>query len=303
MKQKILITGGSGLIGTHLTRLLLEKGFEVVHLSRSPGKTDSLVKVYKWDINKGYIDSEAFEDVQCIIHLAGADVAEERWTEERKEVILNSRTASAALLRKWLAHNSNTVTTLLSPSGIAYYGTDAGSRLLTEESKPGNDFLAEVTKAWEKSADEIGELGIRTVKFRIGIVLSNKGGALVELARPIKWGVAVPLGSGDQVMSWIHIDDLCEMFIFGLESKEMTGVFNAVAPNPVTNKVFTEQTAKVLHRPAFLPPVPGILLKLALGEKASIVLDGANVSPAKVVEEGFSFRYPNLYPALQNLLL
>lgn len=302
MSKKVLISGGSGMIGTELARTLTEKDYEVALLSRNPESNTNGYKAYKWDIKSGYIDPDAFENTNYVVHLAGADVAEKRWTEKRKEEIVKSRTASAHVLYKWLKENPHAVEAFISSSGISYYGLDAAPKPLVEESRPGNDFLAEVTKAWEKSADKVGTLDIRVVKFRIGIVLSNKGGALVELAKPVKLGAAAPLGSGDQIMSWIHIQDLCNMLVFALENPRLEGVFNAVAPHPVSNSYFTKETAKILKKPAFLPPVPAVLLKLILGERASIILDGMHVSSQKIEEEGFNFTYPNLIPALKNLL-
>lgn len=300
MKKKVLITGGTGLIGSHLTKLLLQKGYAVGILTRNPEKHRGQAIAYKWDIPKGFIDPEAFTDTTFIIHLAGADVADQRWTAPRKEEILKSRTESAKLLYDWLAKNEHDVEAFLSPSGINYYKQNT-DEVLTEASEAGNDFLADVTKAWEKSADEIKSLGIRTVKLRIGIVLSDKGGALVELAKPVKLGAAAPLGSGEQFMSWIHINDLCNIFLYAMENITIEGVYNAVAPNPVSNREFTEETARILKKPSFLPAVPAFALQLILGERASIILDGAKVSSEKIIEKGFSFEYPNLAPALEVL--
>lgn len=302
MNKKVLITGGTGLIGSQLTKLLLKKGYSVGILTRNPEKSKGEAVAYKWDIQKGYIDPEAFADTAFIIHLAGADVADKRWTASRKEEILKSRTESAQMLHDWLAKNKHVVEAFLSPSGINYYKQNTG-KILTEESPAGDDFLADVTKAWEKSADKIKSLAIRTVKLRIGIVLSDKGGALVELAKPVRLGAAAPLGSGEQFMSWIHIDDLCNIFLYAIENNTVDGVYNAVAPNPVSNKEFTELTARILNKPSFLPAVPAFALKMLLGERASIILEGAKVSPAKIVGEGFVFRYPELSPALSDLLL
>lgn len=298
--NKVLITGGTGLIGTRLTELLVQEGYSVGILSRHPEKIKGSATGYHWDLDTGYIDPKAFEDTGAIIHLAGADVAGKRWTAAYKKEIINSRTRSAQILHDWLSGNAHTVETFLSPSGVNYYPQNTGRRF-KETDGPGNDFLAEVTKAWEKSADRINELGIRTIIFRIGIVLSDKGGALAELAKPVKWGAAAPLGSGSQVMSWIHIDDLCRMFVFALKNKSLKGVFNAVAPHPVTNKTFVNTVADTLNKPSILPAVPAFALKIALGERAIIVLEGADVSSEKIEAAGFSFKYPKLAPALHSL--
>lgn len=299
--DKVLITGGTGLVGTHLTALLLQEGWSVGVLSRYPEKSKGAAKAYQWNLDTGYIDPKAFEETKAIIHLAGADVAGKKWTSAYKQEIKSSRTQSAQILHNWLSENEHSVDTFLSASGVNYYPQNTGRRLI-ETDAPGEDFLAGVTKAWEKSADEIGKIGLRTTIFRIGIVLSNKGGALVELVRPVKWGAAAPLGSGSQVMSWIHIDDLCRMFLFALNNKSIRGVFNAVAPYPATNKDFVHTIAKRLHKPTIFPAVPAFALKLVLGERATIVLEGADVSSEKMQAAGFSFKYPKLEEAIRSLL-
>ncbi len=299
--DKILITGGTGLVGTHLTTLLLREGWSVGVLSRNPERSKGAANAYQWNLDTGYIDPRAFEDTKAIVHLAGADVAGKRWTTAYKQEIISSRTQSAQILHNWLSENEHSVETFLSASGVNYYPQNTGKRLI-ETDAPGDDFLAEVTKAWEKSANKIGELSIRTTVFRIGVVLSNKGGALVELVRPVKWGAAAPLGSGSQIMSWIHIDDLCRMFLFALNDKSIRGVFNAVAPNPATNRNLVYTIAKRLNKPTILPAVPGFALKLALGERATIVLEGADISSEKIEAAGFSFKYPILEEAIQSLI-
>ncbi len=301
MSKTILITGGTGLVGSRLTELLLEKGHKVKYLSRSAGVKNG-IQSYKWDINKSEIDSEAFKEVDGIIHLAGAGVADKKWTAERKKEILESRTNSTSLLRNTLNSIDHQVTSFVSASAIGYYGWDTGGVWVKEGSRFGDDFLATVTKAWEEEVDQIAELGIRTAKLRIGIVFSEKGGALYELAKPIKMGAGAPLGSGDQYMSWIHIDDLCKMFIHATESSDVEGVFNAVGPNPETNQVITKKVAKVLDKPCFLPNVPSFILKIILGKRAAMILGGSRVSSEKIVTTGFQFSYPELEPALKDLL-
>lgn len=300
-REKVLITGGTGLIGTHLTGLLVQKGYSVGILSRNPEKIKGAVVGYKWDLDEEYIDPEAFQDTKFIIHLAGADVAGKRWSSAYKKEIIRSRTESAQILFNWLSNNKHSVSAFLSSSGVNYYPQNTGKRF-SEEDAYGNDFLAEVTKAWEKSADQISSLGIRTVKFRIGVVLSNKGGALVELARPVRFGAAAPFGNGNQIMSWIHIHDLSSIFIFALENEFVSGVFNAVAPHPVTNRAFVYAIAATLNKFAFLPAVPAFALKLVLGERAAIVLNGVNASSEKIEKSGFFFEYSKLDLALRALL-
>lgn len=301
MAQTILITGGTGLIGSRLTELLLENGYEVSYLSRRKADITN-VKVYLWDVEKGYLAEEAIRNADFIIHLAGAGVADERWTDSRKQEILNSRTQSSQMLYGKLKQVPNRVKALVSASAIGIYGADRGEEVLTETSPYGNDFLAEVTKAWEASVQPVAELGIRTVLLRIGIVLSEQGGALPKMAQPVRLGAGAPLGSGNQWMSWIHVDDLCRMFIYALENAQLQGAYNAVAPNPAKNAELTKEIAGVLNKPFFLPNVPAFALKLAVGELAVSVLGSAKVSSRKITEAGFTYRFPDLTDALRDLL-
>lgn len=298
--KDILITGGTGLLGTRMTELLHEKGYTVKYLSRSPKKAGD-VPAFHWDIEKQEMDPEALKNTGTIIHLAGAGVADKRWTPERKEIILQSRTKSAALLKEMLSNHPNEVNTFISASGISFYGNDDDG-IMTEDSPPASDYLADVARAWENAADLIGEIVPRVVKIRIGVVLSDKGGALPKLSQPVQWWVGAPLGSGRQPMSWIHIDDLIGIFLHVLEHTELSGVYNGVAPNPVTNKEMTKAIAKVLNKPVFLPPVPSFVLKMMLGEMADMILGGTRISSEKIRKTGFVFSFPELDPALHDLL-
>ncbi|MEQ8478721.1 TIGR01777 family oxidoreductase [Fulvivirga sp.] len=301
MPKTILITGGTGLVGTRLTEILQSKNYTVKYLSRSSGIKNG-IESFQWDINAGTVDEKAFENVNSIIHLAGAGVADKKWTPQRKKEILDSRTKSTQLIKSTLEKIDHKVESFISASAIGYYGWDTGGVWVKEGSRFGDDFLATVTKAWEEEVDAIETLGIRTAKLRIGIVFSEKGAALYELAKPIKYGVGAPLGSGDQYMSWIHIDDLCEMFIYAVENKDVKGIFNAVGPNPETNKTITKAVAQVLGKPCFLPNVPGFILKIILGKRAAMVLGGSRVSSEKIQSVGFNFKFPELKKALEDLL-
>ncbi len=301
MSKIVLVTGGTGLVGTRLTSLLTEKGYQVRYLSRNPGKV-SEVESFSWDIDRQTIDEKALDGVDYIIHLAGAGVADKKWTIQRKKEILQSRTKSTEVLRSALANKDHQVKAFISASAVGYYGWDTGGVWKKEDSRFGDDFLATVTKSWEAEVDQVEKLGIRVAMLRIGIVLSDKGGALKELTKPIKWGAGAALGKGDQYMSWIHLDDLCKMFIHALENDTIQGIYNAVAPNPVTNKELSKLSAKVLGKPFFLPNVPGFVLKLVLGEMASMVLGGNRVSSEKIQNDGFTFTYPEVEPALNDLL-
>jgi uncharacterized protein (TIGR01777 family) len=299
MSKKILITGASGLIGKRLTELLLQKGYQVSHLGRF--RKEGPVKSYVWDVEKGEFDREALTGADTIIHLAGAGVADKRWNERRKKEILESRTKSSTLLYTMLKLGNHTVTTVVSASAIGYYGFCLDERIFTEDSNPGVDYLAQVTKQWEGSVDKISSLGIRVTKLRIGIVLSEKGGALAEMAKPIRLGVGAALGTGRQYLSWIHIDDLCAMFIKGVDDKTMHGAYNAVC-DWVTNKELTKAIARVLKRPLLLPSVPGFVMRILVGEMAMIVVNGSKVSSEKIRKTGFTFHYQDLSEALRDLL-
>jgi len=300
MIQKILITGASGLVGSRLTEMLLEKGHLVSHLGRRKGT--GRVPAFVWDVENKSIDLQALEGVDTIIHLAGAGIADQRWTAQRKKEILESRTHSTQLLIDTLKNQRHAVKTFVGASAIGYYGFGQGEQVFTEESKAGSGFLADVTREWEEKTDGIAALGLRLVKLRIGIVLSEKGGALAEMAKPIRFGVGAPLGSGTQYLSWIHIDDLCAMFIQAAEDQSWHGAYNAVGINWVTNAELTKAIAHVLKKPLWLPPIPHFVMNLFLGEMAGMVLNGSKVSPAKIQKAGFQFKYTELKEALKSLL-
>lgn len=297
--KNILITGASGLIGTRLTELLLQRGDAVSHLGRARNK--STIPGFTWDINRQVVDVEAFSNVNSIVHLAGAGVADERWTHSRKREILESRIKSTRLLFETLKKQKHFVRSFVSASAIGYYGFDS-DEVLTEANPPGKDFLADVTRQWEQEVDRLSELGIRVVKLRIGIVLSEKGGALKKMATPVKFFVGAPLGTGDQYMSWIHIDDLCGIFIKAIDDETMQGAYNATSLTPVTNREMTKAIGKAVGRPVFFPAVPRFALKLFLGEMADIVLRGSKVSSEKIQKAGYSFQFTTIESALKNLL-
>lgn len=297
MAQKILITGGTGLVGSALIPLLKRQGHEIVVLSRTKSRNADY-EVFVWDYKKEYIEEGAFDGVDAIIHLAGAGVADSKWTVERKEEIYNSRTQTSFLLFKELEKGGHQVKTFVAASAIGIYGNDTGNNIVLESAGVGHDFLAHVTDAWEAATNKVKKLGIRLVQLRVGVVLSNKGGALMELLKP---PVAAPLGKGDQYMSWIHIRDLCSMFIEAIDNPELEGPYNAVAPKPETNKSLTKQAAKAFKKPYMPFAVPSIVLKIMLGEMAAIVLGGSRISSAKIQRGGFKFRFPKLEQALDDL--
>lgn len=293
--QNILITGGSGLVGQRITDLLERKGYQVAWLSRAE---KSGRKSFLWNIERQEIDANAIEWADAIIHLAGAGVAEKRWTPERKKLILESRTQSTHLLYSALEKAETRPTTFISASAVGYYGFDTGTALVDETSPAGSDFLAEVVKAWENEVKKTESLDIRTVLLRIGIVLDAEGGALGEMLKP---PVAAPLGSGDQWMSWIHIEDLARMFVFALEKTTLQGVYNAVGPNPATNQQLTQEAAYSKGKTYLGIGVPGFVLKLVLGEMADMVLGGNRVSCQKIQKAGFQFEFYELSAALKDI--
>ncbi len=293
--QKILITGGSGLIGQRITDLLEKKGYEVAWLSRSK---QSGRKSFVWNVEKQEIDPEAMEWADAVIHLAGAGVAEKRWTPERKKLIMDSRTQSTQLLYSSIEKASHKPNAFISASAVGYYGFNTGTALLDENSPAGTDFLAQVVIAWENEVRKMESLHLRTVLLRIGIVLDAQGGALGEMLKP---PVAAPLGSGDQWMSWIHVEDLASMFVFALEKTTLQGIYNAVGPNPATNQQLTQEAAYAKGKTYLGIGVPGFVLQLVLGEMAAMVLGGNRVSCQKIQKAGFQFEYFELSAALKDL--
>lgn len=299
MGKKVLITGGTGLIGKRLTQMLLAKGYEVALLSRKKTGIPS-VQVFEWDIQRGYIEEGALDNVHFLVHLAGTNVGGGRWTEERKKSILESRTESIRLIARKLAEKQIKPFAFVSASGISYYGQDTGDKRNTEATPAGDDFLSHVSIEWEKAADEIAALGTRTVKLRTGIVISKDGGAIPKIALPARFGVGAPLGSGEQWISWIHLDDMCRLYIEALENESWQGPYNAVAAPPVTNEGLTKAICKALHRPQWFPNVPAFALKLAFGEMAAVVLGGNYVVNERIENEtAFEYQYADLESALQ----
>ena len=299
----VLITGGTGLVGQHLSGMLAEKGYEVIILTRKiPQSHDPKISYALWDVEKNEIDGNAIRKADHIIHLAGAGVADKRWTKDRKREIAESRIYSAALLVKSLKEIPNKVQTVISASAIGWYGADtkqSREQGFKEDAVANRHFLGETCRLWEAGIEPVKELGKRLVKFRIGIVLSEDGGALKEFSRPVKFGIATIFGNGEQVVSWIHIDDLCRMFIYAMEHNPVEGVYNAVAPTPVTNKELILTLAQKLRGKIFIPVhVPAFALKVALGEMSIEVLKSATVDSHKIRNAGFVFLYPTIKAAL-----
>jgi uncharacterized protein len=319
--KNVLITGGSGMIGTRLSKILLQRGYSVSHLARKVAGEDTshgvkiqtrpdhsekqnlAVKKYHWDIEKGIIDEKALLEADYIIHLAGAGIADEKWSDARKKEIIDSRTKSIDLITNTLKTIPHHVKSFISASGIGFYGADTGDEHISEQHTAGMDFVADCCIQWEAAADKIQELDIRTVKLRTGIVLSDMGGALPKLTQPVRWGVGAALGTGKQWQSWIHVDDLCELYLKTLTDERMTGFYNAVAPNPVTNYELTKLSAEVLKRPFWMPNVPAFALKMVFGEMAMIVLGGNYILNKRIqLETDFPYKFTEVKVALVDLL-
>ena len=294
--KKIIITGGTGLVGKRLTTFLQEKGYEVNILCRNPKQPNE----YKWNIEANFIDEKVFENAIAIIHLAGAGVADKRWTDERKQEIIDSRVKSTQLLFEYLAEGKHQIQSFISASAVGFYG-DRKNELLTETSSNGTGFLAEVCQLWENEVEKIASINIAVSKIRIGIVLSKDGGALPKLDFPIRFGIGAYIGNGKQFVPWIHIDDLCQIFYHLFEHKNQNSTYNACAPDVKTNKEMSKTIAHVLHRP-FIPfPAPEFVLKTVMGEMATMLLMSNNCTSKKIQQTGFVFQFPTLEKALENI--
>jgi uncharacterized protein (TIGR01777 family) len=297
---KIAIAGGTGLVGTELSHLLSRQGHEVVHLSRREN-LQATFPAYQWDLEKHWIDPKALEGTSILINLAGAGIADGRWTPERKQLIISSRVESARTLKKAIEDRPGQFQAYLSASAIGYYG-DREDQLLSEESAPGRGFLAKSTGAWEEAIQEVAETGIRTVAFRIGIVLSPLGGALEKMLQPLQFRISGYFGNGRQWYSWIHIEDLARMFAHALEQPSLEGIYNGVSPSPVTNYEFAKVLADVKGGPVLVAPVPAFALRIVFGEMADTILSSAKVSHKSIAATGFTYNYPTLPEALEALL-
>ncbi|MCS3528727.1 TIGR01777 family oxidoreductase [Chryseobacterium sp. JUb7] len=299
MKEVVLITGASGMIAKELSKKLSNE-YEVRLLTRKKKQ----INEYEWNTDQQTIDESAFEDISHIIHLAGANISEKRWTDERKKELISSRVESAKLLLNTLKKKNIKLKSFISASGINYYGTLTSEKIFTEQDPPGNDFLSEVVILWERAADEFKEqnLAERVVKMRTAVVLSEKDGALKKMVPTIKNYIGSPLGTGKQYMPWIHLKDICSMYEFALKSTEIRGSYNATSPQHTTNENLTKKIAEVLKKPLFMPNVPGFVLKLIFGELADALLEGSRASSEKIQKEGFQFEFPDLKTALEDLL-
>jgi len=297
----ILITGATGLIGSALTDTLLQNGHRVHYLTtrHSAIREKANVKGYFWDPKEGILDDKALDGVEVIVHLAGATIAK-RWTEPYKKVILESRTRTAQILFDALESGKGRVKHFVSASGISYYPSSLTATYHEDHATPDDSFLGQVVQAWEDSANAFSKLGIKVAVVRTGLVLSSDDGALSKIAGPVRWGAGAPLGSGRQWQSWVHIEDVARIYQY-IISHERKGVFNAVAPYPVTNSQLTKAIARELGKPLLLPNVPGFVLKAIFGQMAVLLLEGQRVLPTRLEELGYTFKFPNIESALSNI--
>ena len=296
--MKILLAGGTGLIGTRLAQLLQEKGHVVHFLTRHPKGGNQ----FHWDPAQGQIDEKALVGVEAIINLAGAGIADKRWTQARKALLVESRVQSAALLLKNIGRMKQRPHTYVAASAIGYYG-NTGERWCRETDQPAdNGFLSECCVQWENANRQAEALGLRTAILRIGIVLSTKGGALPELIKPLRFGVGAYFADGRAWYAWIHLDDMCRQLIWAVESPHVHGVYNAVAPNPVRVKTLIAAAAKAMHRSVLPLPAPAFALRLLLGEMSAVVLNSNRVSNEKALKDGFVCQYRDIEGALEDIL-
>lgn len=296
--KNILITGGTGLVGRALTSMLQQSGYEVTHLSRQ--KSTGGIRTCYWNIQTGEMDPSAITGVDYIIHLAGASVAGHRWTAAYKNTILESRVKSAELLYSIMEENPNTIKAVISASAIGYYG-ERGDQWLHEYDPPANDFLGVTCQAWEASVARMAALNKRVAILRTGIVLAREGGALPPLINPLRFGVLPVFGNGSQYYPWIHIQDLCSMYLHAIEHEGISGAYNACAPEPARYMDLMEALAAVMGKIKIHIPVPMAILRLLMGDFVNTLYMSTRCSSQKMTATGFEFSYPQLKKALQDL--
>jgi len=299
MIKNILITGANGMLAKHLAKKLKSE-FSLRFLSRKITRPNE----YLWDLENNYIDPNALKDVHIIIHLAGASIADKRWTNKRKQEILSSRVDSAQLILEELKKQHISIEAFISASAIGYYGSTTTEHIFNEESNKGNDFLSTICGKWEDAAHSFksNKVAKRVAIVRIGIILDKNDGALKKITQPIRYGIGSGIGTGKQYMPWIHIQDLCNIFQFIIKNKDLNGVFNAVSPEHITNIELTKKIGKAINRPIILPNIPKFIIQGLFGEMSSIVLNGSRVSSDKIIRSGYNFEFENIDDALNDIL-
>ncbi|WP_040250832.1 TIGR01777 family oxidoreductase [Psychroserpens mesophilus] len=300
--KTVLITGATGLIGQEIVEVCHDNNVIVHYLTTSKKKLSSEAnyKGFYWNPDAKEIDTSCFEGVDTIINLVGATISK-RWTSEYKKEIITSRTHTAQLLFDTIKANNFPVAHMVSASAIGVYPSSQTNYYDEDFDRTSDSFLGQVVEKWEKAVDQFSDLQIKVSKIRIGLVLSDKGGALKEIAKPIRFGAGAAFGDGEQWQSWIHIEDLASLFVYVAENN-LEGIYNGVAPNPTSNAEFTKITAKVLEKPLFLPNIPKFAMKLVLGEMHILLFESQRVSSQKIEDAGFNFLFHHLEPAIQDLL-
>jgi uncharacterized protein (TIGR01777 family) len=296
----VLIGGGTGLVGSRMSQMLKEKDYEVRHLSRTRN-LQAEFPAYHWDTKKMEIDEDALIGVDYVVNLAGAGIADKRWTDARKKLIIESRTKTTDLLRKYIENGDLKPKVFVSASAVGYYG-NRGNDLMMEEEAPGDGFLSQSVILWEDAVKMIEDTGLRTVRLRTGIVMSTQGGAMPELMKTFPLGVGAYFGSGKAYYSWVHIDDIARLHIYAMENENLHGAYNGVAPNPAQMKEMVMKMKEAYGRPVLVMPAPEFGIKLAFGELSHTVLDSTRVSSQKIEEAGFDFEFPDLLPALKDIM-
>jgi uncharacterized protein (TIGR01777 family) len=295
--MKVLITGGSGLLGSSLTQKLLSENIEVVHLTREKNSKND-VKNYLWNWGKNEIDERCFNGITHIIHLAGAGIAEKAWTQKRKNTIVKSRVLTARLLHSKIESLNIDLKAFISASAVGFYGAQVSEKEFNESDVSYEDFMGNCCKQWENAADLFVPIS-RVVKLRLGVILDKDFGALPRIARMIKNRIGSPLGTGSQYMPWIHIDDAVEIFYNAIRNNEYSGVYNAVSTENITNSILTKSVGRVLNRKIWLPNVPSFILRFLYGEMSDTILKGVKVSNKKIKNLGFKFKYNKIDEALK----
>lgn len=299
--KRVLICGGSGLVGRHLTNLLLAKGFEVLYLSRTKVE-DKRIRSFLWNWEKDFIDPVAIESADAIVHLAGAGIFDNRWTKERKQLIQDSRIKSTELLLREMRRLGTTMKAFVSASAVGFYGAITSEHVFIESDPPAIDFLGSTCAAWESAVQDFQQTGVRVVMLRTGVVLAPDAKFMKSLLTTARLGLAAALGSGRQYMPWIHVDDLCAMYLRALEDTNLSGAYNAVAPQHLTNRQFTKELTRAVKRPFWLPALPVFLLRGVLGERAVLLTEGSRVSSEKISSTGFVFSQPEIQEAFRAIL-
>jgi uncharacterized protein (TIGR01777 family) len=299
----VLISGGAGMVGRYLTSVLLSRGYKVSHLSRHVNQF-GVVRVYRWDPEKGILDPEYIKGTDYIVHLAGANIGNKPWTKRHRREIYNSRVKSADLLYRTVSENGINIKAFISASGTSYYGHVTSDNIYSEEDPMGSGFLASLCGEWESAAGQFESSGIRTVKIRTAPVLEiGNDSILSKLMKPARLGFVLRLGTENQYFPWIHITDLCDIYLKAIEDDNLKGVYNAVAPQHVTHGEFMRILAQIMRRPLIIPPVPAYVVKTVLGELSDLVLQGSRISSAKIEKAGYSFKFKDLRNALTDIIV